>query len=296
LGAAVAAAAHWLPRMVIAQRLREPWKEWSVIEARQAAPAMSEEQRLTPYPLGRGVLAHLRRAAQRRRHNFHYLRRLRWELIERYLRPVRGEYICDVASGDGYYSHKIAARGARVAAVDIDPRRIRAALTYHNAAGIEYRLGSVAALPYPDHTFDKVVSVCALEHFHDPQAAINEAWRVLKPDGRLVLHVDSFTYRAISPAVREHHRLHHYVENFFTIQSLSALLKNAPFQIDEYRYAFNSPLAHRFFAWGEMRDFTGVPFLAAFPVAYPLIKLSDKVLGRRNEGYDLFVRATRREQ
>jgi SAM-dependent methyltransferase len=162
--------------------------------------------------------------------------------------------------------------------------------------GVEYRLGNAEHLPYADGTFDKVVSVCALEHFHDPQAAINEAWRVLKPGGSLVLHVDSFTYREITPAVREHHRVHYYVENFFTIKSLSRILNKASFDVDEYCYAFNSPIAHRLFVWGEMRGFTGLPFLLAFPVGYPLVKLSDRLMGKREEGYDLFVRATRRER
>jgi SAM-dependent methyltransferase len=148
-------------------------------------------------------------------------------------------------------------------------------------------------LPYADQTFDKVVSVCALEHFHNPQAAINEAFRVLKPGGRLVLHVDSFTYRETTPEVREHHRIHYYVQNFWTIQSLGRVLMTAGFRVNKYRYAFNSPLAHRLFVWGEMRGFTGLPFLAMFPIGYPLVKISDRLWGQPQEGYDLFVRATR---
>src|SRR5436309_1744757 len=63
--------------------------------------------------LGRGPIAWARRTAHRYRHNFHYLRRVEWERIERYLEPRRADYICDVACGDGYYSRKMAARGAR---------------------------------------------------------------------------------------------------------------------------------------------------------------------------------------
>src|SRR4051812_42175659 len=149
---------------------------------------------LRPQETSRGILSRLKRSAYAHRHDFHYLRRTQWEIIARYLRPSRGDYILDVASGDGYYSRKMATRGARVDAIDLDPQRVRNARTYHNVSNVEYRLGNAEELPYADNTYDKVVSVCALEHFHRPDTAIGEAYRVLKPKGRLVLHVDSFTY------------------------------------------------------------------------------------------------------
>jgi|GEM_PF-1366352 len=264
-----------------------------VTDVQNQPQGVIDPQELQPYPVAKGVVATLKRTAYQHRHDFHYLRRTQWRLIEEYLQPGPGEYICDVASGDGYYSRKMAARGARVAAIDLDPQRIANALTYHNVPGVEYRLGNAEALPYADHTFDKVVSVCALEHFHNPQAAINEAFRVLKPGGRLVLHVDSFTYREITPAIREHHRVHYYVENFWTTPSLTQVVTTAGFRVDKHRYAFHSPLAHRLFVWGEMRGFTGFPFLAMFPFGYPAVRISDWLWGRREEGYDLFMHATR---
>lgn len=43
------------------------------------------------------------------------------------------------------------------------------------------------SLPYPDQTFDTVVATLALCSVDDPQAAVNEAYRVLKPQGRFLL-------------------------------------------------------------------------------------------------------------
>jgi ubiquinone/menaquinone biosynthesis C-methylase UbiE len=256
----------------------------------------SAQAPVAPHSLGRGPFAWLRRTAYQHRHDFHFLRRAEWNIIERYLEPRAGDAICDVACGDGYYSRKMAARGARVAAIDIDPHRISNALTYHAVPGIDYRLGNAEVLPFPDASFDKLVSVCALAHFGDPQGAIHEMSRVLRPGGRLVLHVESFSYRGTSLEFRKYHRARYNIENYFSAESLSTMVKAARFDVDEFCYAFGSPIAHRLFLWAERRSFTGLSFLLAFPLAYPMVRLSDRLGGQADGGYDLFVRATRRAE
>src|SRR6478735_5533031 len=44
---------------------------------------------LTPHVLSNSPVARLKRLAHRHRHDFHYLRRIQWEIIESYLRPAR---------------------------------------------------------------------------------------------------------------------------------------------------------------------------------------------------------------
>lgn len=48
-------------------------------------------------------------------------------------------------------------------------------------------LGDAHALPFKDKTFNFVLATELLEHTKDPQKVINEIWRVLKPNGKLIL-------------------------------------------------------------------------------------------------------------
>jgi ubiquinone/menaquinone biosynthesis C-methylase UbiE len=246
-----------------------------------------------PHVAGSGFLAGLKRKAFAQRHNFHYLRKIQWQIIERYLRPGPGEKILDVASGNGFYSEKMARRGATVTGIDMDPVRIEHAKTYHNVSGVQYDLGNAESLPYPDATFDKVVSVCALEHFGDPQRAVSEMARVLKPGGTLVLHVDSFSYREISEETRNKHRREYYVNNYFTHESLGKIHENAGLRVEEHCYSFHSKLAHKMYLWGDKRGNTGWGFLFMFPLGYTLCKLGDHFSKTKQEGYDLYTRAVK---
>jgi ubiquinone/menaquinone biosynthesis C-methylase UbiE len=50
------------------------------------------------------------------------------------------------------------------------------------------RLGDVTDLPFPDQSFDLIVSSLSLHHWDDPKAAVPELARVLRPGGRLCIY------------------------------------------------------------------------------------------------------------
>jgi len=58
---------------------------------------------------------------------------------------------------------------------------------YINSDGIDIKIGLDAKLNCANETFDAVLSTQVLEHAQDPQAYLNEAFRVLKPGGKLIL-------------------------------------------------------------------------------------------------------------
>jgi SAM-dependent methyltransferase len=105
-------------------------------------------------------------------------------LINRYA-PLAGKRILDVGCGLGMYVRAFRRFSDEVYGVDIDTEKVAEAsqeLPHIHAASAE-------ALPFPDGFFDVVLSHEVLEHLGDDRRGVEEASRVLKPGGRLVVFV-----------------------------------------------------------------------------------------------------------
>lgn len=108
------------------------------------------------------------------------------KLVE-FARVQRGEKILDVACGTGVVAVTAARIGAQVKALDLSPVLLERARWNAQTAGvdIEFTEGDVEALPYPNASFDVVLSQYGHMFAPRPEIAIAEMLRVLKPGGRI---------------------------------------------------------------------------------------------------------------
>ena len=120
------------------------------------------------------------------------------------LLAYQGASSAEVGCGPGHLSIRLARQhGLEVTGLDLDPAMIARARanTDRPEAGDqrrpEFLVGDVAALAFPDGSFDLVVSILSMHHWADPAAGLAEIGRVLRPGARALIW-------DLRPGVRPH--------------------------------------------------------------------------------------------
>ena len=123
------------------------------------------------------------------------VKRYEAELILDFLKPKPGEVILDAGCGTGVFTLDILSIGSQVIGLDISLPMLIHAGKKLKGFPFERVLADMSNLPFPESSFDKVVSVTAVEFIKDAKGAVKELFRVTKRGGCIVLA----TLNSLSP-------------------------------------------------------------------------------------------------
>ena len=98
--------------------------------------------------------------------------------------------IADLGAGEGGFALLLAQRAQQVIAIDNSDKMVELGSTLaqkQGVAALEYRKGDLEAVPIADGTVDLALFSQSLHHALHPENAVAEAWRILKPGGRIAI-------------------------------------------------------------------------------------------------------------
>jgi ubiquinone/menaquinone biosynthesis C-methylase UbiE len=120
-----------------------------------------------------------------------YLPGRSWEgLAETLLRLMPPMVIADLGAGEGTFSQLLALRAKQVIAIDNSQNMVefgRKMAKTHGLQNLDYRLGDLESVPIENAAVDVAFFSQSLHHAIHPEKAVEEAFRIVKPGGRIAI-------------------------------------------------------------------------------------------------------------
>jgi len=111
-------------------------------------------------------------------------------LAEALIKILNYKVVADLGAGEGTLAQLLAQRAEKVIAVDLSPKMVEFGQDLASRNGLtnlEYRIGDIEEPPIDEGSLDLAILSQALHHAEHPQRAIDSAFRILKPGGRLIV-------------------------------------------------------------------------------------------------------------
>ena len=171
--------------------------------------------------------------------------------------------VVDFCAGLGgpsrYFAHRY---GADVTGIELTPARVKGAEELTRRVGLEHRVrvieGNVMQTPLAADSVDVVVSQEALLHVPDKPRTLKEAYRILKPGGRIVF-TDWVAHRPLSDADRQLMWQGMAVADLYDLPTYAGLVREAGFVMnaaEDLTAEWSEVLLHRLAMYRKLRQET----------------------------------------
>ncbi len=111
-------------------------------------------------------------------------------LAEALLKSMNYRDVADLGAGEGTLSQLLAQRAEKVIAIDLSPKMVEYSQNLAISNGIhnlEFRIGDIESPPIAENSIDLAILSQALHHAEHPQRALDAAFRILRPGGRIII-------------------------------------------------------------------------------------------------------------
>lgn len=198
------------------------------------------------------------------------------ELVFSLIEIKHGEAALDVGCGTGNYTIELARKGAKVIGIDSSEEMVAYARIKAKKANIEtsFHAADAMNLPFQDSSFDTVISNGLLCFLKEPEKALMEMRRVLKPGGRMVIGVlNRWSPWALFRRVKGFFKDTLYNQaHFISPPELEGLIRGAGLDLKETRtclffFPVNCKLYLRLAEPFEKLDRVAIPKMGAFLAA-----------------------------
>ena len=112
-------------------------------------------------------------------------RRADLAVIRGLLAVKKGDRLLDVGGGTGALAAVVGGEGAKAVVLEPNSRKVTFGRSRHPQ--VEYHEGFAERIPFPDDSFDCAMAMLSFHHVEDPERALHEVQRVLRPFGRFLL-------------------------------------------------------------------------------------------------------------
>ncbi len=186
------------------------------------------------------------------------------------------DVILDLGCATGVQTLCLGKKCRRIVGIDPDSDAIACARVFsshaRNGALAEFRCGTLEAVHFQSNCFDKVFSICVIEHIPNYEQVMAEVYRILKPGGMFVLSVDSLEL-IDDQEILEKHRKDHKVVKYFHSDELNAVLEKIGFRNVKVYPIFRSAFAKKLFVKGVKNGFSFNPISAI--INYTVLSLTE---------------------
>lgn len=155
-----------------------------------------------------------------------------------------GAEVLDAGCGTGVITQLIAQRSEISRMHGLDPSPVlleRARKRFSKDPNLELKQGDARDLPFDENRFDAVFFHTVLCHVPNPEKALMEAWRVLKPGGKLAVFDGDYATSTVSVGVNDplqsavDSAMAGLVNDIWFVRKMRGLVSTIGFEIDDFR-------------------------------------------------------------